>query len=70
MPDVGHRVSRTDMQTGRETTFAINKKGPAASRNNGGGFQRLTDVLFGDNGEMYAADLSEGGMPDPASFGG
>jgi len=57
LPEVGHRVSRIDMNTGRIYTFAINKSGYAASYTGGGGLERPIDVLFGMDDEMYIVDF-------------
>ena len=57
LPQVGHRISRIDMMTGKISTFAINRSGFAATYTGGGGFERPIDVVFGSNGEMYIADF-------------
>ncbi len=57
LPDVGHRVSRIDMNTGFIYTFAINKSGYAASYTGGGGFERPIDVVFGPDENMYVVDF-------------
>jgi len=67
IPQVGHRVSRIDMQTGDLHVFAINKTGQPASVNNGGGFERPIDAVFGKNGELYIADF--GLFPGPEARG-
>ena len=46
----GHRISRICINTGKLTTFAINKSGSAASLTGGGGLERPIDVLFGQVG--------------------
>lgn len=67
VPEVGHRVSRIDMQTGELHAFAINKTGLPASANNGGGFERPIDAVFGKNGVLYIADF--GLFPGPEARG-
>ncbi|MCX7772349.1 MAG: PQQ-dependent sugar dehydrogenase [Clostridia bacterium] len=57
LPQVGHRVSRIDMQNMTVNTFAINKSSFAASYTNEGGLERPIDVLFGPNNELYVVDF-------------
>ncbi|RKD30042.1 PQQ-dependent sugar dehydrogenase [Thermohalobacter berrensis] len=61
MPYVGHRISKIDMETGKVSTFAINKSFGAASYTDGGGLERPIDVVFGPDDCMYVADF---GMMD------
>ncbi|MBS4218740.1 PQQ-dependent sugar dehydrogenase [Bacillus sp. FJAT-49711] len=57
LPNVGHRVSRINIETGEVFPFAINKTGVAASQTGAGGFERPIDVVFGSRNEMYIADF-------------
>ena len=57
LPEVGHRVSRIDMTTGKIYTFAINKSGYAATYTGGGGFELPIDVIFDKSGSMYVVDF-------------
>lgn len=57
LPDVGHRVSRINIETGEVFSFAINKTGVAASKTGAGGFERPIDIVFGSRNEMYIADF-------------
>jgi hypothetical protein len=54
-PRVGHRISRINTDTGKGTTFAINKTGLAASATGGGGLERPIHVVFGKQNDMYIA---------------
>jgi glucose/arabinose dehydrogenase len=56
-PRVGHRISRINLETGKVTTFAINKTGLAAFATGGGGLERPIDVTFGKENEMYITDF-------------
>ncbi|MFK2825974.1 PQQ-dependent sugar dehydrogenase [Bacillus sp. B190/17] len=56
-PRVGHRVSRINPETGKVTTFAINKTGLAAFATGGGGLERPIDVTFGKKNDMYITDF-------------
>lgn len=58
LPQVGHRVSRIDMNTGCVYNFAINKSGLPASLTGGGGLERPIDVIFGPDQNMYIADFA------------
>lgn len=62
--EVGHRVSRVDMRSGRITTFAINKSGFSASHTGGGGFERPIDVVIDKAGTMYVVDFGMEGKGD------
>lgn len=66
LPQVGHRISRIDMQTGQIYDFAINKSGYAASYTGEGGFERPIDVVFGPDHAMYVLDfaVTPEGEPD------
>ena len=55
--NVGHRVSRINMQTGRVDTFARNFSGLPASLTGGGGFERPIDAVFGPDGSLYIVDF-------------
>lgn len=55
--DVGHRVSKIDMENGKVTTFARNYTGLPASRTGGGGLERPIDAVFGPDGVLYIADF-------------
>jgi glucose/arabinose dehydrogenase len=57
LPNVGHRVSRIDMQTGQIHIFAINRTSQAASDTNGGGLERPIDAVFGADGVLYVSDF-------------
>ena len=57
LPEVGHRVSRIDMNTGKIYTFAINRSGYAATYTGGGGFELPIDVIFDKSGSMYVVDF-------------
>lgn len=63
-PKVGHRISRINVNSGKVTTFAINKSGLAASATGGGGLERPIDVIFGKRKDMYIADF---GITNPNS---
>lgn len=68
LPQVGHRVSRIDMRTGRRKNFAINKTGLEASETGDGGLERPIDLVFGPSGDMFVLDMGtrsqgEGFMP-------
>jgi hypothetical protein len=56
-PRVGHRISRINTDTGKGTTFAINKTGLVASATGGGGLERSIHVVFGKQNDMYIADF-------------
>lgn len=56
-PLVGHRVSRVHTETGKITTFTVNKTGLAASATGGGGLERPIDVTFGKQNEMFITDF-------------
>lgn len=58
LPQVGHRVSRIDMRTGKKYVFAINRSGYAASYTGGGGLERPIDVVFGPCGDMFIVDFA------------
>lgn len=66
LPEVGHRVSRIDIDTSTVVPFIINKSGFAASYTGGGGLERPIDVVFGPDGSMYIADF---GMSKPTIEG-
>jgi glucose/arabinose dehydrogenase len=68
LPDVGHRVSRIDMNTGRIYTFAMNKSGYGAAYTGGGGFERPIDVVFGPDEAMYVVDFGVAGGEDPDAY--
>lgn len=68
LPNVGHRVSRINMQTGDVTTFAINKSGFAASYTGEGGFERPIDVVFGPDKAMYVLDFGVSPEDEPDEF--
>lgn len=68
LPNVGHRVSRINMQTGEVTNFAINKSGFAASYTGGGGFERPIDVVFGPDNAMYVLDFAVSPKDEPDEF--
>ncbi len=57
LPQVGHRVSRIDLKTGRRKNFAINRSGYAATHTGGGGFERPIDVVFGPSGDLFVLDM-------------
>lgn len=57
LPNVGHRISRINMETGEVSNFAINKSGFAASYTGEGGFERPIDVVFGPDKAMYILDF-------------
>lgn len=65
---VGHRISRIDMNTGFVSTFASNKSGLPASKTLEGGFERLSDVVFGPDGAMYVLDLGLDASVTPDDF--
>ncbi|MDF2686990.1 MAG: repeat containing protein [Clostridia bacterium] len=69
LPDVGHRVTRIDKNSGMLYDFAINKSGYAASYTGDGGFERPIDVIINTENEMLIADFglgdeSEGFIPN------
>lgn len=68
LPEVGHRISRINMNTGQTTTFAINKSGFAASYTDGGGFERPIDVVFGYDQAMYILDFAVSPKDEPDEF--
>jgi len=68
LPKVGHRISRINMQTGKITTFAINKSGFAASYTGDGGFERPIDVVFGPDNAMYILDFAVTHEDEPDEF--
>lgn len=68
LPQVGHRVSRIDMRTGRISDFAVNKSGYAASHTGGGGFERPIDVVIGPDRAMYIVDFGISPGEDPDVF--
>lgn len=53
---IGHRISKIDMKSRTNSTFAINKSGFPASISKEGGFERLSDLVFGPDGGMYVLD--------------
>ncbi|MDF2943068.1 MAG: repeat containing protein [Herbinix sp.] len=57
-PSIGHRISKVNIYTGGNTTFAMNKSGFPASFTQEGGFGWLTDVVFGPDHAMYVVDYS------------
>jgi glucose/arabinose dehydrogenase len=64
-PDVGHRVSVIEMDSGNILAFAMNRSGAAASRTGEGGFERPIDARFGPDGALYVADFgAAAGGPD------
>lgn len=68
LPNVGHRVSQIHMNTGKISTFAINKSGYAASYTGCGGFERPIDVVFDKAGAMYVVDFSLSPPNEPDKF--
>lgn len=58
LPNVGHRISRINMNTGEVIDFAINKSGLPASYTGEGGFERPIDVVFGPDNAMYVLDFA------------
>ncbi|MCL6444276.1 MAG: PQQ-dependent sugar dehydrogenase [Alicyclobacillus sp.] len=56
-PNLGHRVSRVDMKTGRIRPFAMNRSGYSSTVSGEGGFVRPIDVVFGPSGDMYVVDM-------------
>lgn len=46
----------------------INKSGVAASLTGEGGFERLTDVVFGPDGDMYILDFAIATPDDPNKY--
>ncbi len=64
----GHRISKIDMKTRTISTFAINKTGFSATISNGGGFERLTHVLFGPDAAMYIVDMGMNILDNPDAF--
>ncbi|MHB8127840.1 MAG: PQQ-dependent sugar dehydrogenase [Mobilitalea sp.] len=65
---VGHRVTKVDMNTGQTVTFAINKSGFPAFIDQGGGFSRPTDVIFGLDGAMYVSDYAIAPEENPYDY--
>lgn len=61
LPQVGHRVSRIDLKTGKLRNFAINRSGYAATYTGDGGFERPIDVVFGPSGDMFVVDMGISG---------
>jgi glucose/arabinose dehydrogenase len=57
LPQVGHRVSRIELKTGRLKNFAINRTGYAATHTGGGGLERPIDVVFGPSGDLFVLDM-------------
>lgn len=55
--NVGHRVSRINMNDGTITTFARNYSGLPAHMTDGGGFERPIDAVFDRDGSLYIADF-------------
>ncbi|HZJ57416.1 MAG TPA: hypothetical protein VFD89_04160 [Clostridia bacterium] len=55
--NVGHRISRIDMNNGNVSTFARNHSGLPAHLTNGGGFERPIDAVFGPDGMLYVSDF-------------
>ena len=53
----GHRISKIDIRTGANTTFAMNKSGFSASLTQEGGLSRPVDIAFGQDGAMYVVDM-------------
>ena len=68
LPEVGHRISRINMTTGKISTFAINKSGFAASHTGDGGFERPIDVVFGPDKAMYILDFAVTPEDEPDEF--
>jgi glucose/arabinose dehydrogenase len=68
LPQVGHRVSKINMNTGQITNFAINKSGYAASYTGDGGFERPIDVVFGPDKAMYVLDFAVTPEGEPDEF--
>jgi hypothetical protein len=64
----GHRISKIDMKSRINSTFAINKTGFPASLSNGGGFERPSHLVFGSDGALYITDSGFNIMEDPDSF--
>lgn len=56
-PNVGHRVSKIDNNTGAVSVFAANKSGFPASYTNDGGFETPIDVMFSNKGSMFIVDF-------------
>ncbi len=57
IPNVGHKVSRIDMNTHEVHPFAVNKSGYYASFDDSGGLERPVDVSFGIDGALYVLDF-------------
>lgn len=55
--DVGHRISRVDMNNGNVITFARNYSGLPASLTDGGGLERPIDAVFGPDNALYVVDF-------------
>lgn len=57
IPNLGHRISRIDVKTGRLHAFAVNRSGFPATHSGDGGFERPIDVVFGRDGDMFVVDM-------------
>lgn len=68
LPEVGHRISRINMQTGEIINFAINKSGLPASYTGEGGFERPIDVVFGPDKAMYILDFAVTPLDEPHEY--
>jgi glucose/arabinose dehydrogenase len=66
LPQVGHRVSRIELKTGKRKNFAINRSGFAATHTGDGGLERPIDVVFGPSGDLFVLDM--GLTPEGANF--
>lgn len=64
----GHRVSKIDMRTRTNSTFAINKSGFPASISKEGGLERPADLEFGPDGSMYVLDMGLNYQNNPNVF--
>ena len=62
LPQVGHRVSRIEMKTGKMTNFIINRSGYPATHTGDGGLERPIDVVFGPSGDMFVLDMGISSM--------